>query len=452
MELQRKTVDLIVAYSRDLKSVRDTFLGQRSLSAAGKFLERGGPPLYVNMPPVAGALFWARGLIDRIEEPMSKLESTLQRMLNSEEATEARRANDAARAAAAMRAHARAPSLERLVQMREVTHARHRSNASFKRVDARVRRARRSNALPFARVAQVTQSCHSLLSLLRTFEREQYAAWEAGLDAVTHSSLKQPLLTRDAETGLLGVNFDASLVRLLREAKYLKMLGKEVPRAAAELCAQREVFRVHMGNLELIVNKYNHVQTAMLEVERPLFEAQIAEIDAAVQQGIEHLTWRSHAIDEFLAEVMSLVSAAHSRLEALKANIRAVEAILASWFEVPLFRQKSAKTQHPRDIDAEHKALLNAIYASMDEGGRQIHKLLLASNQELMVRVFAAASPVRRRLGERGGETAGARVDSFRRSRSARIAFISPPRLLHARARSDLEAWLRTNLLLGSST
>ena len=53
--------------------MQETFNLQRTLSAPGKYLERQGPPLYVNMPPVSGALFWLRGLIERIEEPMQKL-------------------------------------------------------------------------------------------------------------------------------------------------------------------------------------------------------------------------------------------------------------------------------------------------------------------------------------------------------------------------------------------
>eukprot|EP00965_Chrysotila_dentata_P159826 5279551-Pleurochrysis_carterae.AAC.3 len=40
------------------------------------------------MPPVSGALFWVRGLIERIEEPMLKLKQTMRLMLDTEEAKE----------------------------------------------------------------------------------------------------------------------------------------------------------------------------------------------------------------------------------------------------------------------------------------------------------------------------------------------------------------------------
>jgi hypothetical protein len=37
-----------------LSDVRGTFAEQKGSSASGKYLERKGPPLYTNMPPVAG--------------------------------------------------------------------------------------------------------------------------------------------------------------------------------------------------------------------------------------------------------------------------------------------------------------------------------------------------------------------------------------------------------------
>lgn len=69
-DLERKHLELIKAYGSDLKDVQDTFTRQKTCSAEGFYLEREGPPLYMNLPPISGALFWANGLLDRIEEPM----------------------------------------------------------------------------------------------------------------------------------------------------------------------------------------------------------------------------------------------------------------------------------------------------------------------------------------------------------------------------------------------
>ena len=87
-DIEAKNLQLIYQYGEGLKEVQQLFSRDRHQSMAGKFYAREGPPLFVNMPPVSGALFWLRGLIERIEEPMLKLKQTMRLMLDAEEAKE----------------------------------------------------------------------------------------------------------------------------------------------------------------------------------------------------------------------------------------------------------------------------------------------------------------------------------------------------------------------------
>jgi hypothetical protein len=105
-DLERKHLELLKAYGKDLRDVQDTFTRQRAKSAEGFYLERAGPPLYMNMPPVAGALYWARGLLDRVREPMEKLTA----MLKVRPTPSSARARDATR-----RRHVCASGLARAV-------------------------------------------------------------------------------------------------------------------------------------------------------------------------------------------------------------------------------------------------------------------------------------------------------------------------------------------------
>jgi dynein heavy chain len=52
-----------------------------------------------------------------------------------------------------------------------------------------------------------------------------------------------------------------------------------------EVYQQVETFRRHTGNLDLIVNMYNDIQTNLLPVERPLVKSQLERIDKALAQG-----------------------------------------------------------------------------------------------------------------------------------------------------------------------
>lgn len=47
-----------------------------------------------------------------------------------------------------------------------------------------------------------------------------------------------------------------------------------------------ELFRRHMGNLDLIVHMHNNVEVTLLPVERPLLQQQLQQIDQLLAQGI----------------------------------------------------------------------------------------------------------------------------------------------------------------------
>ena len=123
----------------------------------------------------------------------------------------------------------------------------------------------------------------------------------------------------------------------------------------------------------------------MLSVEMPLLQAQLKQIDKALEKGQKHLTWRSHAIDEFVRETTTLVKEAFDTLTALKNNMHGVERVLEQWATVPLMKRKSTKTYTPSEFEEEHQMQLAARYAEISEGGKEIHKLLLASNRVLKV-------------------------------------------------------------------
>lgn len=76
-ELERKQITLLELFKQDLKITQQLFVEGKVL--VERVDERS--PISSNMPPISGALYWSRGLLDRVLEPMerlSQLSSTLQ--------------------------------------------------------------------------------------------------------------------------------------------------------------------------------------------------------------------------------------------------------------------------------------------------------------------------------------------------------------------------------------
>lgn len=81
---------------------------------------------------------------------------------------------------------------------------------------------------------------------------------------------------------------------VLREVKYLEIRGsEEIPGSAATIYAKNDMFRKFVANLDLTVQWYNKVRKTVLEVEYPLIESQLDEIDVQLKQAEESLNWEN---------------------------------------------------------------------------------------------------------------------------------------------------------------
>jgi len=94
------------------------------------------------------------------------------------------------------------------------------------------------------------------------------------------------------------------LVAVLKEVNYLQSRSYEnVPDGALELFSRRDELRKYVINLELAVHFYNKIRQTVLEVEYPLIENQLRDIDDKLVLAETSLTWNSQgttACEHFL--------------------------------------------------------------------------------------------------------------------------------------------------------
>ena len=86
------------------------------------------------------------------------------------------------------------------------------------------------------------------------------------------------------------------LVALLREVKYLKQqdaVDRDVPQSAASVFEQNETYRKYLQNLDVTVTLYNQVRDTILDVEYPLIEHQLQNIDEEIEKAVAKLNWTS---------------------------------------------------------------------------------------------------------------------------------------------------------------
>jgi dynein heavy chain, axonemal len=230
---------------------------------------------------------------------------------------------------------------------------------------------------------EVSKVFSTIVASLQEFENQKIEEWGRDVELSSHAKLKLPLLMRNADTRLLSVNFDAALVRLLREVKYFLLLGLNIPDTALEIYQQVETFRRWTGNMDLIVNMNNDVLRILLPVERPLVQPYLTKFDTVMERGLSVMNWKSTGIMEFIADCMEQVTLVSEVLKTMKDNMRSVTDQLASYSR-PLLQRKN-KPALKDEFEREHKNMIKERYSDIKEGGKTIHTMVKETNKVLRV-------------------------------------------------------------------
>ena len=84
---------------------------------------------------------------------------------------------------------------------------------------------------------------------------------------------------------------------MLREVHYLEIRGEEtIPESAAVLYGRNDTLRKYVANLDLTVQWYNKVRETVIEVEYPLVEGQLNDIDAQLERAEKELNWNGEGM------------------------------------------------------------------------------------------------------------------------------------------------------------
>jgi len=321
-ELEKKHKLLLKQCERDLNIVEYGF--QENQEKVDQCFD--DAPIFHNLPPAAGAIYWARAARGRINEPFSKLEFY---------------------------------------------------NLALQETPEEHRELKKQHGI--------------LDKMLESYEQKRYNLWESSSVDLAIEKLKMRLLRRQEKSGLLKVNFDPALTRLLREVRFFLIFDIEVPQAALDMFERVTTYREWVGQMDHTVSMYNAVLTELLPVEEPLLEDRIAKMDQVLSPGLTELKWRSEdKIPGFIEDTMKVVSDVSGVVGVMKGNLRNISSILSQWCKEPLItRAKGAKPMALDEFDLKHKERVGMRMMTQSEGGKEIHKFLKDSSEALKVSKIA---------------------------------------------------------------
>ncbi|XP_059180294.1 dynein axonemal heavy chain 9-like [Centropristis striata] len=235
--------------------------------------------------------------------------------------------------------------------------------------------------LECAEGARVIQKYEEMMQLLDRYSSSLYETWTETVGESSQYNLNLPLISRDPTTQLISVNFNPQLASVLREVKYLEARQtQDIPDSAVQIYDTREQLWQYLANLELTVGRYNKVIHSVLDVEVPLVQGQLHDIDAQLKKAEESLNWNSQGIWEYIQEVRDSVCDLESRLQRTKDNVEQIQTCMRSWAS-PLFDRKEGKKDALISLE-DRSERIDRFYTLIRSSGEKIH-FLLKSNLEL---------------------------------------------------------------------
>uniref|UniRef100_A0A8C8ZVZ0 Dynein axonemal heavy chain 9 n=1 Tax=Prolemur simus TaxID=1328070 RepID=A0A8C8ZVZ0_PROSS len=222
---------------------------------------------------------------------------------------------------------------------------------------------------------RVIQKYEDTLSLLEKYETRLYEDWCQTVSERSQYNLSQPLLKRDPETRQITVNFNPQLVSVLKEMSYLEPRAtKHIPETAAAMFSSREFYRQLVANLELMANWYNKVMKTLLEVEFPLVEEELQNLDLRLKAAEETLNWKTEGIWDYVIQITSSIHDLEQRIQKTKDNVEEIQSIMKTWV-APIFKRKDGKKECLLSLDDQHDRI-EKYYNLIKESGLKIHALV----------------------------------------------------------------------------
>uniref|UniRef100_A0AAR2IKN0 AAA+ ATPase domain-containing protein n=1 Tax=Pygocentrus nattereri TaxID=42514 RepID=A0AAR2IKN0_PYGNA len=202
-------------------------------------------------------------------------------------------------------------------------------------------------------------------TLLDEFEEKVYSDWCSNVEQICQLNLDQPLIRRDSDTGLLSVNFNQEV-----------MSGSVLQFLVVFLI----LFQC-MSSLQLLVQAYNKVHQAAVDVEVSLMKVDLEAIDQQLHGAETELTWQHQGCWSYISQVMDTVCRLERRIQRAKDNVEMIQELMKGWSKQPMFCRKDSKKDTLLMLE-DRAGRVAKRYSSIRRDGETIH-LLLQENRDL---------------------------------------------------------------------
>ncbi|XP_033935531.1 dynein beta chain, ciliary-like, partial [Pseudochaenichthys georgianus] len=220
-----------------------------------------------------------------------------------------------------------------------------------------------------AECEQVEQRVQQVLVLLQDFRARRLSDWIRDLDSDCGDVMQQPLI-QQLQQGMLGVPCSHKLEAVLRELRCVSRdPDVELRPLAAHLFSCKDDITQSYLSLGHMVSCYNQVLQDGLQVERPLIQDQLQDLDQDLAE-LQSRTWASTGVHQLVQQLSQRILKFHSTVSEARANMDAMTRIIQGWAELHLLHsgdflpEGGASGRSHRCITEEGQELLRLTQAN----------------------------------------------------------------------------------------
>ncbi|XP_044224988.1 dynein axonemal heavy chain 17-like isoform X1 [Thunnus albacares] len=205
-------------------------------------------------------------------------------------------------------------------------------------------------------VQVVLQRFQQVVDLLQDFRDTVMSNWSFQLDSDSGFILEQPLIQHNQQ-GILGVTFSQKLEALQRELRYV---SRETdvdlhPYAARLFTCRDDVTQIYLS-LSHMVSSYNQVVSGVLQVELPLIQDQLQDLDQSLL-ALQRNTWSSEGVQQLVEQQRQKVSMFCTTVNEARANMDTMTHIIQGWAELHLLQRSGDSLLEGRATEQSYRRL-----------------------------------------------------------------------------------------------
>ena len=140
--------------------------------------------------------------------------------------------------------------------------------------------------------------------LTEHYESEMFQKWKVQNIQAAIDYLSNYILINVGGDGdkKYQVNFNPKLKVIIREAKFLDRIGKDIPNTIINIALQEKDYMKNIDKLNQLLRSYNAAMLEMRPVEKKLLEKQILSLNYSMDKGLHNHNWFSLSIPEYIRE------------------------------------------------------------------------------------------------------------------------------------------------------